>query len=112
MKNRNFVLAIIFTLLTCGIYGIYWMIQLNNDINTLAGETDAASGGKVFLFTLLTCGIYGIFWMWKMGERVDKINGKENGSSHIMFLILGLIGLGIVNYCIMQDTINKRLTNV
>ena len=73
MKNRNFVLAIIFTLLTCGIYGIYWMIQLNNDINTLAGEPDATSGGKVFLFTLLTCGIYGIFWMYKMGERVDKI---------------------------------------
>jgi len=109
MKNRSLVLAIIFTILTCGIYGIYWMIQLNNSINALAGEHEATSGGMVFLFTLLTCGIYGIFWMYKMGERVDKIKGVEGGNSHILFLILGILGLGIVNYCIMQDTINKRI---
>ena len=30
-KERSIVLCIIFTIITCGIYGIYWMIVLNDD---------------------------------------------------------------------------------
>ena len=106
--NRNIVLCIVLTIVTCGIYGIYWMICLNNEINQLAGEPEATSGGMVFLLTIVTCGIYGFFWAFKMGERVDKIKGVT-GSSNIIFLILQICALGIVNYCLMQDTINKAV---
>ena len=27
----------------------------------------------------------------------------------ILYLILGIFGLGIVSYCLMQDTINKAI---
>jgi len=47
---RNLVLAIVFSFLTCGIYSIYWMIKLNDEVNQLAGEPQATSGGMVFLF--------------------------------------------------------------
>ena len=53
------VLCIIFSIITCGIYGIYWMIKMNDEVNALAGEPGATTGGMVFLFTLITCGIYG-----------------------------------------------------
>ena len=52
---RNLVLAIVFSFLTCGIYSIYWMIKLNDEVNQLAGEPQATSGGMVFLFSLITC---------------------------------------------------------
>ncbi len=45
-----------------------------------------------------------------MGEKVDYIREKQGlnpGSSQILFLILGIFGLGIVNYALMQDAINK-----
>lgn len=103
---RNIVVALLLTFVTCGIYSIYWMIKLNDEINLLAEEPDATSGGMVFLFSLITCGIYGLYWMYKMGERVDKINNKE-GYTGILYLVLSLFGLGIVSYCLMQDTINK-----
>lgn len=106
--NRNIVLCIVLTIVTCGIYGLYWMVCLNNEINQLAGETEATSGGMVILLTIVTCGIYGFFWAFKMGERVDKIKGVT-GSSNIIFLILQICALGIVNYCLMQDTINKAV---
>lgn len=105
--NRNIVLCIVLTVVTCGIYGIYWMICLNNEINQLAGETEATSGGMVVLLTIVTCGIYGLFWFFKMGERVDKIKGVAGGSTNIIYLVLSIFGLAIVNYCLMQDTINK-----
>ena len=56
MRERNIALCIIFTLLTCGIYGIYWMIVLNDEMLDALGE-NGTSGGMVFLFSLITCGI-------------------------------------------------------
>lgn len=84
MKNRNIVLAIIFTLLSCGIYGIYWFINVNNDMNTLTPDDSyQTSGGLAFLFTLLSCGIYGIYWAYRMGAKMDKL---KNGGSHTLFV--------------------------
>ena len=84
------------------------MIKLNDEVNQIFGDTQATGGGLVFLFTLITCGIYGWYWMYKMGEKCDQIKGV-NGSSGILYLILGIFGLGIVSYCLMQDTINKAI---
>lgn len=109
IKTRGIAVSIILSIITCGIYGIYWMIKLNDEINELSGERNATSGGMVFLFTLITCGIYSFFWMYKMGERCDRIKGA-NGSSGILYLVLALFGLSIVDYCLMQDTINKAVS--
>ncbi len=110
--NRNIVLCIIFTIISCGIYGLYWMYVLNEEINSLSGKENATSGGLVILFTIITCGIYGLYWYYVMGERTDEIKKRLNmnaSGSNILFLILGLIGLGIVNYAIMQDAVNKAV---
>ncbi len=103
--NRNIVVCILLSVITCGIYSIYWMIMLNDEINSLSGE-QGTSGGVVFLLSLVTCGIYGFYWYYKMGQRIDIIKGMQ-GSSYILFIVLAFCGLGIVNYVIMQDTINK-----
>lgn len=104
VKERNIVLAIIFSILTCGIYSIYWMVKLNDELLELSNEK-GNSGVTVILLTLITCGIYGIYWHYKMGDCVNKIKG--NGSNDIIFLVLALFGFGIVNYVIAQDAINN-----
>lgn len=106
ITERNIALAILFTLVTCGIYGIYWMIMLNDDVNELANEPNATSGGMVFLLSLITCGIYRVYWLYKMGERSDRIKGQM-GSSNILYMILALLGFDIIVYCLLQDTVNK-----
>jgi hypothetical protein len=70
----------------------------------------ATTGGMVILLTIVTCGIYGLYWMYKMGERCDRIKGDMNGSSKILYLVLQLFGLGIVAYCLIQDTINNSVS--
>ena len=47
MKQRNIVVCILLSLVTCGIYGIYWMIVLNDETNALSGR-QGTSGGLVF----------------------------------------------------------------
>ena len=105
---RSIPLCVIFSIFTCGIYAIYWMIKLNDEVNVLSGEPNATSGGIVFLLTIITCGIYGLYWLYKMGERCDRIKGM-NGNSGILYLILGIVGLSIISYCLMQDTLNKAV---
>ena len=56
VKQRNIALCIIFTIITCGIYGIYWFICLSNDANTVS-QTAGTSGGMAFLLTMVTCGM-------------------------------------------------------
>lgn len=108
VKGRSIALAIIFTILTCGLYSIYWMIKINDDSLKLAREK-GASGVVVFLLTLLTCGIYGYFWAYKMGACVDKIKGNQNGITGLLYVVLSLLGLSIVNYVISQDAINNTI---
>lgn len=107
--TRSIPLAIVLSIVTCGIYSIYWMIKLNDEINQLSGEVTATTGGMVFLFTLITCGIYGLYWQYKMGERCDRIKQNRNGYSSILYLILAILSLSIISYCLMQDTINKAV---
>ncbi len=108
IQERNVVVCILLSIITCGIYGIYWFICLTNDASYSA-ETPEFSGGKAFLFTILTCGIYGFYWYYKMGKTLAQAGAKKGvniADNSVLYLILGLFGLGIVNYCIMQSDLN------
>ena len=59
--------------MTCGIYGLYWLYTLTEDVNKLTGDPNATSGGIVILLSLVTCGIYSWYWLYKQGERLDQI---------------------------------------
>ena len=109
VQQKNIALCIVLSLVTCGIYGIYWFITLTNDLNTATGE-EGTSGGMAFLLSLVTCGIYTFYWAFKCGEKVDKIrqqNGEAGGSNGVLYLILYLFGLGIVTYALVQSELNK-----
>ena len=36
MKKRNVALCVIFSIVTFGLYGFYWLAQINNCVNELA----------------------------------------------------------------------------
>lgn len=109
-KKLGVAQAILFTIITCGIYGIYWFITLNDSVNALAEDQTAPSGGMAFLYALITCGIYSFYWMYKMGEKLDGVyakNGNPTQSRGILYLVLSIFGLAIVSYALMQDSVNK-----
>lgn len=105
---RSIVMCVILSILTLGIYSIVWMCRLNRDINEMSGDSNAPGGALLVLFVFLTLGIYHLYWLYKMGEKCDRITSL-NSHSNITYLILGLVGLGIVSYALMQDTINRSL---
>ena len=110
VKERNIALCIVLSLVTCGIYGIYWFICLTDETNNASNST-GASGGMAFLFSIISCGIYMYYWMYKQGEKIDSAKSARgldsSGNSGIIYLVLALFGLGIVSYAMMQNDLNK-----
>ena len=110
IERRNIAVCIVLTLVTCGIYGIYWIVCLTNDVNTVSGDVNGTSGGMVVLLTIVTCGIYGIYWAYKQGEKLDftKNNrGIPSSNSGVLYLILQIFGFGIIAYALMQNELNR-----
>ena len=108
-KKRDIVVAIILTMVTLGIYGIYWFVKLANDIKRLQPES-TISGGKDLLLTLLTLGIYGVYIMYKYPKAIAKAqqeNGKPVTDFAILSVILSVFGLCIIPWCMMQAELNK-----
>ncbi len=108
IQPRDLVKTIILSIITCGIYGIFWYVNLTNELNMLYKEKGDKSGGTCFLLTLVTCGIYGFFWAYNYGTKKDKITGKDDRSG-LIYLLLTFFGLGIVVYAMLQDAINKTI---
>lgn len=110
IEQRNIALCIILSIITCGIYGLYWIYKLTEDVNTLKGDPNATSGGIVILLGIITCGIYMWYWLYKQGDNLDQIKasrGLPAGNSGILYLILAIVGLGIISYALMQNELNQ-----
>ena len=110
ITERNIATCIILSIVTLGIYGIIWMIYLNDDSNRLQNDPNAQSGGMVVLLTIVTCGIYGIYWMYKRGEIIDNYyasKGSVKPNNAVVYLLLSLFGLSIVSSALLQSELNK-----
>ena len=108
IEKRSIGLGILFTILTCGIYGLYWLVKITDEAAELSGDK-SMSGGTVLLLTIITCGIYTYFWSYKIGKimyKAQERDGKTPTDNSILYLILAIFGLPIVSYCIIQSEIN------
>lgn len=107
--KRNIALCIVLTLVTCGIYGLYWLAKVNDEVNDICG-VKGTSGICVILLSLVTCGIYGIHWQYKTGSELDdklQKDGQAQKNYGLIFLVLCFFGLGIVSLAIAQSRLNE-----
>lgn len=109
IEQRSVALSIILSLITCGIYGIYWFIVLTNDVGKLSGDY-TFTGGKHFLLTLVTCGIWSFVWAYQVGKQLSIAQhqrGMMVSDNSAVFLILTFFGLSIVVHALAQSDVNK-----
>lgn len=109
IQERNVGLSILFTVLTCGIYGMYWLVKITDEANALSGEM-GTSGGTALLLTIVTCGIYTLIWNYQIGKTMGKAQqnaGRAGSDNSVLYLILAIFGLHIVSLAIVQSEINE-----
>ena len=104
IKNRNIVTCILLTIITCGIYGIYWFIMLAKEAVSVK---DPADNALLEIILMLFLPFVGIFLTEKKFAEGCAAKGIPHTDNSILYLILGLIGLGIVGDCMLQNDLNK-----
>jgi len=108
IKKRNIVTCILLTLITCGIYGIYWIIMLAREAVSVK---DPADSGTLEIVLMLFVSFVGVFLAEKKLAEGCAAKGIPHTDNSILYLILGLLGLGIVSLCMMQNDLNKLAEN-
>ena len=104
VKERNIVVCILLTLLTCGIYSIYWYIMLAKEAVSVKDPSDSAI---LEILLMLFLPFVGIFLTEKKFAEGCANRGIPHSDNSVLYLILGLLGLGIVGVCMLQNDLNK-----
>lgn len=108
-EKREPMMVVLFTILTCGIYGWFWIYTTATEIKNALGRDDINPGMEVVL-SIVTCGIYMVYLFYKypqlMLEMQDRAGRPRNDIS-MTSLLLGVFGLGIVSIAIMQSELNN-----
>ena len=107
IKNRNIVTSIILGIVTCGIYFLYWAIMLAKEAVSVK---DPADSGVLEIVLMLLFSPIGFFLAEKKLAEGCAAKGVAHEDRSILYLILGLVGLGIVNFCMMQSDLNGLAT--
>ena len=108
-EKREPMMVVLFTILTCGIYGWFWLYTTVTEIKNALGREDINPGMELVL-SIVTCGIYMIYLFYKypqmMMEMQDRAGRPRNDIS-MTTLLLAVFGLGIVSIAIMQSELNN-----
>lgn len=96
IKNRSIVMIYIFSIITLGIYAIYWLVKTKGEINSLGASIPTA--------LLLIIPIANLYWIWKYCEGFSIYVKKDNNG--IMWFILYMI-VGIIMPALVQTELNK-----
>lgn len=115
MQQRNFWLYILLSIVTCGIYSIYFWYVFTEDINRIC-EGDGQESPNyiiVLLLSIVTCSIYMFYWYYKQAERLYAaaprygVSVTETGSTILLWMIVGSFVCGIGQYVGQYFMINN-----
>lgn len=115
LEKKSIGMCILLSVITCGIYSLYWVYTLQEDTNRLTMNNTEPTGGMVVLLDIVTCGIYGVYWSYRQGEKIDRYYASRGDSTNTnlgllylcLFIASYFVGFGIlIGLALMQDKVN------
>ena len=116
--DRSLLVYILLNLVTCGIYGLYFIYSLARDVNTVCAGDGKNTNGllMLILLTIVTCGIYSLVWYYQLGNRLQEnaprygCSFTENGTTVLLWMVVGSLLCGIGSFIAMNIIINNTNT--
>ncbi len=115
-ENRGLLKYIVFSILTCGIYSLYFLYALSRDINEMCKEDGQETPGLLMLIALsiVTCGLYNIYYCPSILDRLSQNAGRygvkveESGLHYLLWccpgVILCFVGPFVAMYILIKNT--------
>ena len=107
INKRSIGVCILLSIITFGIYGIYWLYLLVKNTRSIQKNTTSCTGE---MLCLIFVPFYSLYWWYTRGEKVKQEFSQHNYASTgngIVYLILAIFGLSIVSMAIMQSDFNS-----
>jgi hypothetical protein len=102
IKNRNMIVQVILTIITLGIYTIYWFYQISMEMKNIANDTYASPA----LWTVLLFIPFGAFYSYyKFSELYERIS-VEKFNRWLLFVLYLVFSPAV--WFIVQTDLNKR----
>ncbi len=113
--DRSLLLYILLSFVTCGIYPLYFIYRLAEDVNIVCDGDGEETPGIValILLSIVTCGIYSWYWYYKLGNRLANNAGRygmvfqENGTTILLWCLFGILLCGVGPYVAMYILIHN-----
>src|ERR1041385_7505631 len=97
MTKRSIVAVVVLSLITFGIYNLYWQVKTKIEMTERGADIPTA--------WLIIIPIANIYWLWKWSAGVEYVSrGKMWGG--VAFLLMSLLNWGIAPG-ILQATFNE-----
>ena len=109
LKNRSVASVIILTLITCGIYGLYWVYDTLNSMQEISGRESSVSPVIVLLLCIFFAPVGYLLYGMCANEQINHIKtmrGRVEVDNEIMYMVLGFF-ISIILIAIVQDEINR-----
>jgi hypothetical protein len=107
---RNPVTVLILIYVTCGIYGIIWMLAICEDINKGLGREEF-NAVKEILLTVVTCGLWGIWFQWRLCQAVEELQRAWGVEPEMEATILFVLHFVYVGPMFVQKGLNNAWEN-
>ena len=107
INKRSIGMCILLSIITCGIYGIYWMYLLVKNTRSIQKNTDNCTGE---MLCLIFVPFYSLYWWYTRGEKVRQGFAEHDYNATgggVVYLVLAIFGLSIVSMAIMQSDFNS-----
>lgn len=113
--DRSLLTYILLTIVTCGIYGLYFIYKLADDVNEMCeGDGQKTSGLLAYIvFSCLTCGFYALYWNYSVANRLQAaaprygFSLQENGTTVLLWDLFGMLLCAIGSFIALHILIKN-----
>ncbi|MCC8104020.1 MAG: DUF4234 domain-containing protein [Clostridiales bacterium] len=98
-QDRSLVLYIVFAILTCGIYSLYFIHSVAADLNVICREDGGTTKGLLGYIglSIVSCGVYSSYWGASLVDRMAfnapryGVTVEESGTTYILWNFPGVL---------------------
>jgi hypothetical protein len=98
MQKHSVGMLLLLTLVTFGIYPIYWHVRTKTEM--------VACGADIPTAWLMIVPLANLYWLWKWCGGIEHVT-REKMTAPVAFLLH--VMLPIIGMMILQDTLNKAV---
>ena len=107
LETKSIAMCIVLSIVTCGIYALYWYYTMFRKIRLIVtGTPDCVGEYLLFLFVPF----YGLYWIYTREQRFTasaQRYGVYLQDQSLVYLLLAIFGVGIVSFALLQDQLNQ-----